>query len=149
MYFVNEEQIERRFAYMQRLAAASKEITERWRDDDAVLMLSQERALHLAIECVTDVGSLLIDAFILRDASSYEDIIEILRGEGAFEPDTAASLLELVKLRKPLAQDYAELQLGGLHPLTVRLPALLPQVIEQMQAFMSKELGWTGGGEKR
>jgi uncharacterized protein YutE (UPF0331/DUF86 family) len=149
MYFVNEEQIERRFAFMQRLAAVSMELAERWRDGDAVLAMAQERTLHLAIECVTDIGSLLIDAFILRDASSYEDIVEILRGEGAFEPDTAAALLELVRLRRPLAQEYAELQLGGLHPLTIRLPELMPQVARQVRAFMGRELGWTGGGAQR
>ncbi|MFC0215373.1 DUF86 domain-containing protein [Paenibacillus chartarius] len=141
MYFINREQIDSRFAYMGKLAAASAELARQWKEDDAILAMAQERALHLAIECVTDIGSLLIDAFILRDASSYEDIIDILRGEGAFKQETAGLLLELVKLRRPLVQDYVSLELGGLHELTKRLPALLPDVVSELKTFMDKELG--------
>ncbi|KIL39089.1 hypothetical protein SD70_22495 [Gordoniibacillus kamchatkensis] len=141
MYFVNEEQIGSRLAFLQRLAETARELAVRWQDGDAVLALAQERALHLAIEGVTDVGSLLIDAFILRDASSYEDIVDILRGEGAFDPDTAGQLLDLVKLRRPLVQDYTSWDASGLHALTLRLPELLPRFVEQVRAFMAKELG--------
>jgi uncharacterized protein YutE (UPF0331/DUF86 family) len=140
MYFINEEQLEARMAYMDGLADTCRQLIERWQEGDAVLILAQERALHLSIECVTDIGSLLIDALILRDASSYEDIVEILRGEGAFTPETAESLLELVKLRRPLVQDYVQLERGGLHPLTIRLPELLPETKRQIREFLRKEL---------
>lgn len=141
MYFVNEEQIGSRLDFLLRLAETAKAVASSWQNGDPVLALAQERALHLAIEGVTDIGSLLIDAFILRDASSYEDIVDILRGEGAFDPDTAELLLELVKLRRPLVQDYVSWNEQGLHALTERLPELLPRFAEQVRSFMAKELG--------
>jgi uncharacterized protein YutE (UPF0331/DUF86 family) len=144
MYFVNEEQIGSRLEFLMQLAETARALSDRWRDGDPVLALAQERALHLAIEGVTDIGSLLIDAFILRDASSYEDIVEILRSEGAFDSDTSALLLELVKLRRKLVQDYVQWKAAGLHELTVRLPELLPRFADQVRAFMAKELN--GGG---
>jgi uncharacterized protein YutE (UPF0331/DUF86 family) len=52
----------------------------------------------------------------------------------------AEALQELVKLRRPLVQDYTGLKLGGLHPLTVRLPELLPETLRQIRVFLDKEL---------
>src|SRR5690242_16711498 len=104
MYFINHEQINQRIQFLAALADASKQLEEQWAKGthDLVWQLAQERVLHLAIETVTDVGSLLIDAFILRDASSYEDIVEIVHGEGAYSETLKETLLQLVKLRKPL-----------------------------------------------
>jgi uncharacterized protein YutE (UPF0331/DUF86 family) len=96
--------------------------------------------LHLAIESVTDVGSLLIDAFILRDASSYEDIIEILHGEQAFDDALTGFLLELVKLRKPLVQDYINWDRGILQPILKQIPEALPKFATDVRAFIDKEL---------
>ncbi|MBW7460518.1 DUF86 domain-containing protein, partial [Paenibacillus sepulcri] len=103
--------------------------------------LAQERALHLAIETVTDIGSCLIDGFIMRDASSYEDIIDIIAGEGVFPEDIHGTLLELVRLRKPLVQDYYEWDRARLHPLSLILPGILQQFQSAVQTYLAKELG--------
>ncbi len=98
--------------------------------------------LHLAIECVTDIGSLLIDGFILRDASSYEDIIDILSTEKkAITAEVAEPILELVRLRRPLVQDFAQRPITGLHPLIPALPSLLSAFEAQVRAFIKAELG--------
>jgi len=141
MYYINEEQIGNRLAFAVKLAETCEELLRNWNDSNMLHQFAQERALHLAIETVTDVGSLLIDAFILRDASSYEDIVEILRGEGAFDAQTADKLLELVKLRKPLVQEYAAWERGSQHPLLPELPTLLPQFVDAVHGFMQAELG--------
>jgi uncharacterized protein YutE (UPF0331/DUF86 family) len=139
MYYVNLEQIEERLNFMSYITDSCKELTASWRDGDALLHLAQERALHLAIESVTDVGSLLIDAFILRDASSYEDIVDILHGEGLFSESMFKVLQELVKLRRPLVQNYVKLDRSGLHPLIGKLPDVLPQFAEEVRDFIRKE----------
>ncbi len=51
----------------------------------------------------------MIDGFIMRDASSYEDIVQILQDEAVFDEETGSVLVELVKLRRPLVQHYYEL----------------------------------------
>jgi uncharacterized protein YutE (UPF0331/DUF86 family) len=142
MYFVNHEQIEQRLRFLDVIVETCTQVLNGWKEGqaDRLHQFTQERILHLAIESVTDVGSLLIDAFILRDASSYEDIVEILHGEQAFDDALAEFLIELVKLRKPLVQDYVNWDRTRLQPLMKQIPESLPLFAEQVQSFIRKEL---------
>ncbi|UHA72554.1 DUF86 domain-containing protein [Paenibacillus sp. 481] len=139
MYYVNVEQLERRLNSIDDLVQAVESIQQQW-DGGLVVSLAQERVLHLAIEIVTDIGSLLIDGFLLRDASSYEDIVEIMAQEGAVHKEIQESLLELVRLRRPLVQSYDEWKRGELHPLLVPLTTLLPAFAVSVRAFVSSEM---------
>jgi uncharacterized protein YutE (UPF0331/DUF86 family) len=157
MYYVNVEQIEQRIAVIPMLLEACGDLVQQaalpttpesaepaaeFRPQlPLVARLAQERVLHLAIELVTDVGSLLIDGFLLRDASSYEDIIEILRGEDVFPDELVGLLQELVRLRKPLVQDYMTWETSELLPLTTQLQRMLPAFETCVRRFMAKELG--------
>lgn len=142
MYYVNLEQIEQRLQFMSIISSGCKKVASEWeeRSSDLTLQLAQERLLILAIESITDVGSLLIDGFLMRDASSYEDIIEILQVERVFDADLGAVLLELVKQRRALMQDYVNWDRTTLHPLTGQLPNVLPKLAEAVAAFIRKEL---------
>ncbi|MCY9663235.1 DUF86 domain-containing protein [Paenibacillus chondroitinus] len=142
MYFINHEQIDARIQFLSDLTDAVKQLEQQWEqgDNGLVWQLAQERVLHLAIETVTDVGSLLIDAFILRDASSYEDIVEIVHGEGAYSESLTATLLELVKLRKPLVQDFVDWNRQALHPVLSKLPAAFEEFGASVRAFIKSEL---------
>ncbi|MCU6707564.1 DUF86 domain-containing protein [Paenibacillus sp. J5C_2022] len=139
MYYVNEEQIKVRLATIPELAAALERIAAEW-NGDALQGLAQERALHQAIEIVTDVGSYLIDGFLMRDASSYEDIITITGAEGVFPSDMTGTLTELVKLRKPLVQEYYSWNRGVLHPLTAVMAERLPAFKDAVEAYLAREL---------
>ncbi|MDO3678481.1 DUF86 domain-containing protein [Paenibacillus ehimensis] len=150
MYYVNQEQIDARLAFVPELLQACAALESAWEargktgvkeaDSELLLHFAQERTLHLAIETVTDVGSLLIDAFMMRDASSYEDIVEILAGEGVFGADVALVLTELVKLRRPLTQEYNTLPRSGLHPTIAKLPGALSAFADAVPAFIRKEM---------
>ncbi|REK77520.1 DUF86 domain-containing protein [Paenibacillus paeoniae] len=139
MYYVNQEQIAVRLDAIPELAEAMNALASDWRGD-LLQGLAQERALHLAIETVTDVGSYLIDGFIMRDASSYEDIIEIVGGEGVYSAELQNVLTELVKLRKPLVQDYYDWPRSELHPFTVELPAKLTAFRDSVERYLKQEL---------
>ncbi|MFD0586621.1 DUF86 domain-containing protein [Paenibacillus sp. GCM10027627] len=139
MYYVNQEQIAVRLNAIPELANTLRLLASDW-SGEFIQGLAQERALHLAIEIVTDVGSYLIDGFIMRDASSYEDIIEITGGEGVFPSDLLAPLTELVKLRRPLVQEYYDWPRSELHPLAVALIELLPAYKAAVELYLEKEL---------
>lgn len=139
MYYVNQEQIERRLDAIPEIAAGLRTAAQSW-DGGLMLGLVQERALHLAIEVVTDVGSYLIDGFIMRDASSYEDIMEINHEEKVFSQEVYTVLLELVQLRKPLVQDYYEWDRHSLHPLTPVLPDVLEQFASSVREYLKNEM---------
>ncbi len=139
MYYVNKEQIQQRLDAIPEIAAGLTKAAESW-DGGVVLGMVQERALHLAIEVVTDVGSYLIDGFIMRDASSYEDIMEINHEEKVFDGEIYQVLLQLVSLRKPLVQEYYTWNRSELHPLTKLLPDVLKKFAEQVREYIQQEL---------
>ncbi|MCR2806493.1 DUF86 domain-containing protein [Paenibacillus soyae] len=139
MYYVNQEQIAVRLATIPEITEALSVLAANWKGD-LLQGLAQERALHLAIETVTDVGSYLIDGFIMRDASSYEDIVEITAGEGVFPGELQDTLVELVKLRRAIVQDYYAWPRAELHPLTKTLIEALPAFKSAVEGYLEREL---------
>ncbi len=139
MYDVNRESIRVRLACLPEIAQALSAATVSW-TGNIIEGLAQERALHLAAEIVTDVGHSLIDGFIMRDASSYEDIIDIIALEGVITDQVAAPLRRVVLLRKALVQDYESWPRRELHPLAAELPRVLMSFSDQVEAYLRKEL---------
>ncbi|WP_256760027.1 DUF86 domain-containing protein [Cohnella sp. WQ 127256] len=139
MYDVNVDSIRSRLACLPELAQALSASTVSWKGG-LIEGLAQERALHLAAEIATDVGHTLIDGFIMRDASSYEDIIEIITGERVITEQLAEPLKQLVLLRKTLVQDYDKWPRNELHPLTAELPRVLMGFSDQVEAYLEREL---------
>lgn len=76
--------------------------------NNEILQAAAERSLHIALECATDAGNLIIDALIMRDPSSYEDIIQTLAEENVFPADFSVSFQDAVRYRRVLAHDYLE-----------------------------------------
>jgi uncharacterized protein YutE (UPF0331/DUF86 family) len=74
-----------------------------------VLQAAAQRALHIALECLTDIGNIIIDALIMRDPASYEDIFLILTEEGVFEQAFADHFIGAVRFRKTLVHEYRDL----------------------------------------
>ncbi|AWB44121.1 DUF86 domain-containing protein [Paenibacillus sp. CAA11] len=137
MYYVNQEQIERRLNVLPMIAEALQR-TEGGQVD-SLERFARERALHLALEVVTDVGSYLIDGFIMRDASSYEDIVEIIHGERVIDEELFTVLIQLVRLRKPLVQDYYEEH--DIYAQWMRqLPSSLADFAAQVREYLRQEL---------
>lgn len=141
MYYVNRKQIEIILAQIPDITTGLQAVTASW-NGNTLTGLIQERCLHLAIEVVTDVGSCLIDGFIMRDAGSYEDIISIIHEEKVFGgSEIYEKLIELVALRKPLVQDYFAWDRSVLHPLTPVLATVLEQFASEVGRYLDQELG--------
>lgn len=138
MYYVDRSQIERRLDLLPRISQVLAE-TAAADEDKLMLRFAEERALHLAIEAITDVGSYLIDGFIMRDASSYEDIVEIMRDESVIDHELALQLTGLVRLRKPLVQEYVDWDRSHAHELSAALPGLLRAFSIRVKAYLDQE----------
>lgn len=140
MYYVNREQIERRLNMVPELIQVL-EATGAGSAEETTLLAryAEERALHLAIEVVTDVGSFLIDGFIMRDASSYEDIVDIMLDEKVVDTALFGVLTGLVRLRKPLVQEYFDWNRSGAHALAGKLPQALTEFSRSVRAYLDKE----------
>ncbi|MBL0386383.1 DUF86 domain-containing protein [Tumebacillus sp. ITR2] len=98
--------MEKQFNVLQRLA----DHTEEQFLTDTILQAAGERALHLALECLVDIGNVIIDALIMRDPASYEDIFEILTEENVFTRDFYDHFIDAVRFRKLLAHEYQKLE---------------------------------------
>ncbi|MFS1512127.1 DUF86 domain-containing protein [Chengkuizengella sp. SCS-71B] len=141
MYYVNQNQINKRLEFLNWLVETIPESLENKPESDkAILFLAQERILHLALESVTDIGSYIIDGFLMRDASSYEDIIEILHGEKVFPSHLLETLLGLVKMRKKLVQEYFHLDRNEIYPLLHELPTTLSEFSNSISNYLKHEL---------
>ncbi|MCY0893437.1 MAG: DUF86 domain-containing protein [Acidibacillus sp.] len=75
-------------------------------EHDALMEKAMERLVHIAIEGIADIGNLLIDTLVMRDAASYADIIDILSDEQVITSDVAEVLLPMLEFRRTLMQDY-------------------------------------------
>jgi uncharacterized protein YutE (UPF0331/DUF86 family) len=98
--------MEQHFQVLEQLAQQSEEEFL----SQPVLQAAGERSLHIALECLTDIGNLIIDALIMRDPASYEDIFEILTEEGVFTRAFYEHFIGAVRFRKLLAHEYLQLK---------------------------------------
>lgn len=138
MYYVNVQDIRLRLNAIPELTEALDQLTAEW-SGTLLQGLAQERLLHLAIETVTDVGSCLIDGYLMRDASSYSDIIEIIGGEGVLDEELNKQLQGLAQLRRPLVQEYYSWPRRELHDSTAQLAGWLRSFGEQVESYLRKE----------
>ncbi|WP_128894733.1 DUF86 domain-containing protein [Longirhabdus pacifica] len=108
MYYINDKEIEKRLQFIPTLITAMEELQS---EPEAGLVhyFAQDRTLHLAIEVITDVGSYIIDGYLMREASSYEDIITVIAGENVLSQQIVDPIIKLVQERRNLVQDYYEL----------------------------------------
>ena len=69
VYDVNVKQIKNQLNYL----AQCQEVLRRIHPESTGLTekFAVERALHLAVECMIDIGSVMIDGFIMRDPGGY------------------------------------------------------------------------------
>lgn len=141
MYYVNREQIDLRLRFLPTVVEALRTLRDEGQGRDPIRRFALERLVHLAAECVTDVGSYVIDGFLMRDASSYEDIIDIIHGENAISDDLHRQLSALVGQRKPLVQQYFEVGEERLISFLDWLPEALEGFSAEITAFIDKELG--------
>lgn len=142
MYYVDREQLEQRLSVLPKIVQALAEWAAGSGSQPSPLLgdLALERAVLLAIECVTDIGSLMIDGFVMRDASSYEDIVGVLGGEGVLPGPLTASLIELVKLRRPIMQQYATFRASELYPVAGELGGQLQRFEQAVRIYLQQHL---------
>lgn len=143
MYDVNTGRIEDRLSYLDQMIVLLRDLIIQ--DDDEIIsnmrdIAAMERALHLSIEAIVDVGNALIDGFIMRDPGSYTDIVEILRDEQVIDDSLAQKLNHVVEFRKQLVNEYTQVPAAEMIQ-HVRLSIDdLPQFAPAVRAYITKEL---------
>ena len=142
IYNVNTDEIDRRLAFIPLITEVSLQLEGVKHDEDnaGVYRFAAERAVHLAAECITDIGNYLIDGFVMRDASSYEDIVDILYGEQVFPSERYTYLQSVVRLRKPLVQEYDRVDPNELFLVAQHLAKELPLFEQAVRHYLIHNL---------
>lgn len=142
LYHVDVEKIERYLQYIEaqlpilNLLSDSKEANL----NEPVIRLAAERLLHLLAEAITDVSSLVIDGFMLRDPGSYRDMVEILAQEGAFSAAYGERLGELVAFRSRLVRNYLDVTVQELEQALRLAVQIAPSFPSYIRSFLAEEL---------
>lgn len=141
MYQVNVEKIEQHLTYLEKvLSYIAPVVQNEQRTEEGLAMLALERALHIALETVADVGNYLIDGFIMRDPGSYEDIVDILEDETVIVPDMAVALRHVVNTRKLLVTTYTDVDSQTVKTMLHTHFTYLQQFPEAVREYLKKEL---------
>lgn len=90
------------------------------------LQLSTERALHIAIEIILDLGNLLINKLNLDKPSTYADIFKILCENDVLPKKLMNTLIDIARFRNLLVHAYAKID-------TVRVFEILEDNIELLK----------------
>ncbi|GGA43938.1 hypothetical protein GCM10007416_16310 [Kroppenstedtia guangzhouensis] len=107
VYDVDTDRIESQLLYLEQcLVVTQRSRQSLEQSDDPVLLFAASRALHIGMECMIDVGSTLIDGFIMRDPGGYLDIVDILEDERVIPTEAVSRLKELVRVRDRLVRRY-------------------------------------------
>ena len=143
VYNVNTKRIDEALEYMKNVLEIVKPLTTLSLEEfvqDSIVILAAERAVHIAMEAIVDVGNHLIDGFIMRDPGSYEDIIEILRDETVLPDTDAAILKEFVLYRKILVHDYTKNNPELLYKHMTAAFSTILNFESHVQAYIKKEM---------
>lgn len=76
---------------------------------------SSERFLHLAIECILDIGNHVISDMRYRKPDSNKDIFEVLYENKLIDIELKNSLCSMAGFRNILVHDYLKLDKGIVH----------------------------------
>lgn len=143
MYNVNQDKIDNILDHMGKTlntVATYRDMTKEQFLENQVIILAVERALHVSIESIVDVGNIIIDGFIMRDPGSYVDIIDILEDEGVLPATEANSLKRVVFYRKALVHEFYNVDNSALYQLFVDEYAKLINFGEYINTYLKKEL---------
>jgi len=139
MYFVDRNKIEEKLQFLDKHLQIFDQMESL--EDDIFKLLSVERAAHIIIDCIIDVGNAMIDGFIMRDPGSYEDIIDILLDEKVITEEMAKDIIELIKFRKKLVQEYTEVDHQSLFKTVKTNFNSLSLFSGKVRDYLTNELG--------
>lgn len=138
MYFVDRKLIEERLAYIEKCMTTFSE-TDSWAAHKDQLAL--ERLIHVVIESIIDVGTQMIDGFIMRDPGGYADIIRVLEDESVISTEEATPLVALMDERKKLVRDYSHLDHDGLYDIFKNSESAVTHFPGNVRQYIDDELG--------
>lgn len=99
--------------------------------------MAAERALHTSAEYTTDIGSLIIDALVMRDPGGYADILMVLVEEEVLDRDWFESISPVFDLRARFIRDHANVSPDEVRRAVHKFAPMFPEFIEKIVAYLA------------
>ncbi len=138
MYFVDRKLLEDRLVYIEQLVHFLREMD---RPESQMARLACERAIHVLIDAILDVGNQMIDGFIMKDPGSYEDIVRVLEDEQVLLSEEADKLVELISCRKVLVQAYTQVDMQQIWRQYQQAAQAVETFPERIRTYLKEHLG--------
>ena len=116
--------------YLERLEAFSQIPLEEFLAEEDVHHLA-ERYLHLACECMIDIGQHVISDMGYRQPEGYRDVMRVFAEEGIFDSELADRLAGWVGFRNVLVHLYVDID----HSVSYRT---IVEELGDLRAFAEK-----------
>lgn len=138
MYFVDRKEIDDHLIHMARCI----ETFEQQKDwTSRIETFALERIAHVTIEAMIDVGQIMIDGFVMRDAGGYTDIIDILCDERVLQDGDGDLLKALVGERRKLVRSYISIDHEHLCRVFAKSLPALKKFPQSVRDYLVSELG--------
>ncbi|QGH34221.1 DUF86 domain-containing protein [Gracilibacillus salitolerans] len=137
MYFVDMRKMNETLDYFDQTLTLVKEN----KFQSSIEHMALERITHLLIECILDVGNMMIDGFIMRDPGSYLDIIHILVDETVIPENENRAYETIIGLRKTLVQDYKQIEHEQLQSVLDENIETLNKFSTHIRTYLATEMG--------
>lgn len=103
------------------------------------LRLAVERALHLAIQNVIDIGNHLLAALGVNDVETYADIPRRLAQAQVIEEPLATRLVQMARFRNLLVHEYVKVEAKRLADILHDHLADITQFVTVVGQWMKKQ----------
>ncbi|WP_142506202.1 DUF86 domain-containing protein [Melghirimyces algeriensis] len=141
IYDVDTERIEAQLGCLEQCLDVMERSRNEWKGkSEEVIIFAASRALHIGVECVIDIGSTMIDGFMMRDPGGYLDIIDILEDEKVIPTESVSRLKELIRFRERLVRYYHEVSEDELIQELSDI-AVLVHYMDWVRSYLRWELG--------
>jgi len=107
--------------------------------DNEVLLSAVERNLHIAIECVLDIGNHIIAEKGFETPEANEDIIRILGDEGVIPSEFAGIIKGIAGFRNILVHEYTGIDYGLLYSYLANRLDDLREFAYHISLYLEKE----------
>lgn len=104
-----------------------------------VLLSAVERNLHVAIECILDIGNHIIAEKGFKTPEDNNDIIRILGEEGVITSDFARKIKGIVGFRNILIHEYTEIDYKLLYNYLIYRLNDLREFAVHISSYLEKE----------
>ena len=105
---------------------------------DDILIGSAERYLHVAIECIIDVGNHIVAAEKLGRAQNYSEIFSILQKSRIISKELEQKLVKMSRFRNRLVHVYFSIDTEIIHGILQKDLGDFKEFVETIKNFLRK-----------